>query len=158
MEMLLEFAACSHPSARIQQADKSTSGTGGCRAPLTHSFLRRGFFCAVGTAARAGEAGADPPYPPAQECSALHASHSFPSWMQLHGCSWETHGVGAILCSPQAVTLLMSHQMLLEQPRSKENNNSQSGLALGQQCLSTEGKPSSGAPERWGSLWQVAPN
>lgn len=83
--MLLEFAACSHPSARIQQADKSTSGTGGCRAPLTHSFLRRGFFCAVGTAARAGEAGADPPYPPAQECSALHASHGFPSWMQLHG-------------------------------------------------------------------------
>lgn len=74
------------------------------------------------------------------------------------GGSWETHGDGVILRSPQAVTLLISRQMLLKQPSSKESNNSRSGLALDQQRVSTAGKPSSGAPVRWGSLWQVAPN
>lgn len=82
--MLLKFAACSHPSARIQQADKSTSGTGGFRAPPLTAFLRRDFFCEVGMAVMVGEAGGSLPSRP-QECTALHSSHGFPSQMQLHG-------------------------------------------------------------------------
>lgn len=46
------------------------------------------------------------------------------------GGSWKTHEDGAILGYPQAVTLLISHQMLLKQVNSKESNKSWSGLAL----------------------------
>lgn len=108
-------------------------------------------------AARVGEAGTA--YPP-DPSNALPSTPAMVSQVRCNcmGGSWETDGDGAILCSPQAVTLLVSHQMLQKQPSRKESNNSQSSLALGQQCVSTAGKPSSGAAVRWGSLWQVSPN